>query len=94
MALQTFCNNCIQEHSCRSIYEKMGDASGAPVTLKVILAFLLPLIVFIISLAVFEKVFTDAIYSERVRTAVGFLLAFLVALTCIIIIRVIRKYFK
>jgi len=50
-----FCQDCIQKHDCKRIYEQLGDSQGPSVALKAILAFLLPLMVFIVSLAVFER---------------------------------------
>lgn len=69
----------------------MGDSPGESVTLKVILAFLLPLIVFIVSLAVSDRVFTGAIKTEGLQTALNLLLALLVTFVYILITRVMSK---
>ncbi len=91
MASQRFCQDCIQKHDCRSVYEQLGGASGPSVALKAVLAFLLPLMVFIVSLAVFEKVLVSAINTEQMQTALSFLLALLATFICILITRVINK---
>jgi uncharacterized membrane protein len=91
MESQSFCQDCIQKHDCQRIYEQLGDSSGESVTLKVILAFLLPLIVFIVSLAVSDRVLTGAIKAERLQMALSFLLALLVTFVCVLITRVLIK---
>jgi hypothetical protein len=91
MASQRFCQDCIQKHDCRSVYEQLGGAPGPSVALKAVLAFLLPLMVFIVSLAVFERVLAGAINTEQVQTALSFLLALLATFICILITRVINK---
>jgi uncharacterized membrane protein len=91
MESQRFCQDCIQKHDCQGIYEQLGDSSGESVTLKVILAFLLPLIVFIVSLAVSDRVLTGAIKDERLQMALSFLLALLVTFVCVLITRVLNK---
>lgn len=91
MESQRFCQDCFQKHDCQRIYEQLGDSPGESVTLKVILAFLLPLIVFIVSLAVSERVLARVISIEEVQMALSFLLALLVTFMCILIVRVINK---
>lgn len=49
------CEGCKQRHDCREIYGKMGTAAGPSVTLKVVIAFLSPILVFIAFLAGVEK---------------------------------------
>ena len=91
MAEQNICEDCKQKHDCRRIYEQLGDVEGPSVVVKVIVAFLLPLVVFIVSLAVFQEILAKAISTQRVQTALSLLLALLVTFVCILIVRVIRK---
>ena len=93
MESQRFCQDCIQKHDCQRIYEQLGDSSGESVTLKVILAFLLPMIVFIVSLAVSDRALSVAIKTERLQTALNFLLALLVTFMFVLITRVLNKLF-
>ena len=90
MASQRICQDCIQKHDCQRVYEQLGDSSGPSVVLKAILAFLLPLIVFIISLAVFERVLAGTINNGRVQIVLCFLLALLATSVCVLITRVIN----
>jgi len=91
MESQRLCQDCIQKHDCKRIYEQLGDSPGESVTLKVILAFLLPLIVFIVSLAVFGRVLARAINNEGLQIALSFLLALLMTFVCVFIIKVLNK---
>jgi len=91
MAPKRFCQDCIQKHDCKRIYEQLGNSPGPSVALKAILAFLLPLMVFIVSLAVFERVLAGAITTERMQTALSFVLALLATFVCVLITRLINK---
>ena len=91
MALQRFCKDCIQKHDCKRIYEQLGDSPGPSVAIKAILAFLLPSMVFIVSLAVFERMLAGAIATEQMQTALSFVFALLVTFVCVLITRVIHK---
>ena len=86
-----FCDNCNQKHNCSSIYHQSGNIKGPSVVVPVIIAFLLPLVVFIISLAVFEEIFAKTISNHFVQTALSMVLALLVTLSCILITRVINR---
>lgn len=78
MAEQKFCQQCDQKHDCQKIYQQLGNIEAPSLAVKVIFAFLLPLVVFIASLAVFEIILAGAISTERTQTAISFLLAILV----------------
>ncbi len=70
MTQQKFCEDCNQKHDCREVYQKLGNTKGPSVVLKAVVAFLLPILVFIGCLAAFEAILA--------RTALSFLLAVLV----------------
>ena len=91
MAQQEFCEDCKQKHDCQRIYEQLGDIKGPSVVIKVIVAFLLPLVVFIVSLAAFQEIFGNTISSQRVQTVLSLLPALLVTFVCILIVRVINR---
>ena len=86
-----FCGNCNQKHNCGSIYHQLGNIKGPSMVVKVVIAFLLPLVVFIFSLAVFQEIFTKTISSQLVQTALSMMSALLVTFSCILIVRVINK---
>ena len=94
MTEQKVCQDCNQKHDCQRIYEQLGDIKGPSVVIKVIVAFLLPLVVFIVSLAAFQEIFGNTISSQRVQTVLSLLPALLVTFVCILIIRVINRRLK
>lgn len=91
MAQKEFCQVCRQKHDCRKVYRQLGSAEGPPVTAKVVLAFLLPLVVFIACLGGAERMLAGIINEGAVLTAVSVLLALLVTFACIVMIKKIRK---
>ena len=91
MVQQDWCRQCNQRQDCGKVYEQLGRIEGPSVLKKVILAFLLPLVVFVVSLAVFEKAFAGVISAGPGRSALSFAAALLVTFLCIIMTRVIVK---
>jgi len=91
MADQDFCHSCNQKHGCQEVHEHPGNIEGPSIVVKVLLAFLLPLVVFIVSLAIFERILAGAVNSGAARTVVSFLLALLATFVCILITRTACK---
>ncbi len=88
-----FCDNCMQKHDCQSVYRQLGDIEGPSVVIKVIVAFLLPLVVFIVSLAIFERILDGVISTDQLQTALSLPAALLITFICILIVRVINRRF-
>lgn len=78
MAQEKFCQDCDQKHDCQKIYEQLGNVKGPSVVFKVIVAFLLPVVVFIVSLAVFEEILAKAVNTEELQTLLSFLISLLI----------------
>ncbi|MBN1806975.1 MAG: SoxR reducing system RseC family protein [Sedimentisphaerales bacterium] len=91
MTEKEFCDNCTQKHNCGSIYRQMGNTQNPSIVSKIFIAFVLPLVVFIISLGIFEEIFGKKINSQNLQTILGLLLALLVTFFCILITRFINK---
>ena len=91
MTENEFCSNCNQKHNCSSIYHQLGNTNEPSVVVKVVIAFLLPLLVFIFSLAVFQEIFTKIISNQRIQTVLSMVAALLVTFICILIAKVINK---
>ncbi|MHC4617723.1 MAG: hypothetical protein ACYTEQ_08205 [Planctomycetota bacterium] len=91
MDKEYLCQSCKQSHLCQEVYQKLGKTQGRSVVLKVVCAFLLPVVVFIVSLAVLEKIAATAITGEGLRTAVSVPAAAAVSFACVLITRVINK---
>ena len=75
MAQQKFCQECNQRPNCREVYRQLGKAEGSSVVIKVVFAFLLPLVVFIAVLIASEKILAGMINSREAQTVLSFLLA-------------------
>lgn len=91
MAQQKSCQECDQKHHCQEIYQQMGKAQGPSVAFKAIVAFLLPILAFIVTLAVSEKFLVKIIDTKQLRTVLDFLLALLVTLAIILISKQLNK---
>jgi uncharacterized membrane protein YhaH (DUF805 family) len=82
------CGSCF---GCTEIYRLLGQSKGPPVALKVLIAFLAPLVIFIAAAIVAEKIFSDRISSQTLMILVVFLTAFLTTAVYIGIVRLIVK---
>lgn len=91
MTEQQNCQDCSQKDKCREIYPKPANFQGRPMVVSVIIAFVLPIVIFIISLATFERVFAQIISSKQSRTAIGFLVAISITLFVILLAKVINR---
>ncbi len=91
MAQQKFCQECDQKHQCQEIYQQLGKAKGPSVAFKAMAAFLLPILIFIASLAAFEGILAGKIDIKELRIALDLLLALAVTFVCILIIKVINR---
>jgi hypothetical protein len=85
------CQECDQKHKCREVYQQLGKAQGPSVAFKAVVAFLLPILIFIASLAAFEGILARTTDIKGLRTALDFLLALSVTLATMLIIKVINK---
>lgn len=93
MAEQRFCQQCSQRHNCQDIYQKLGGSTGPRLVSKVVVAFAVPLLFFIICLAVSERVLAETIGAERLRTAVAFVFSAATTFVLILVIRAISGRF-
>ena len=91
MAEEKNCQGCNQSHRCQEVYEHLSQTKGPGVSFKVVIAFLLPILVFIGCLAVFEVILAEVTNSKGVQTAVGFLLALIVSGVCLLIVKAINR---
>jgi hypothetical protein len=83
MTQEKICQDCSQQQKCQEIYEKLGNITGSSVAVKAVVAFLLPILVFIASLAVFEAILDKA--------ALSFVFALSVSFALILIIKAINR---
>jgi len=91
MAEQKFCQDCKQKHDCQKVYQQLGDIQGPSVVIKVVVAFLLPLVVFIVVLAIFDKILSGFEMTADLQTVFSVAASLLITFICILIVRVVNR---
>jgi len=89
MLQQQLCQGCNQRHKCHRLYEQLGKAKGPPVVCKVLVAFALPIVVFIAALTAFAEILSETINTAQTRTALSCLAALAVTLSVIMLTKTI-----
>lgn len=85
------CQDCYQKHDCQKVYEQLGHSDGSSIALRVVIAFLLPIVIFIIFLAISDKIFSGIDINERFRTVLSFLLSLLVTFIYLLFAKFLDK---
>jgi len=88
---QQQCKRCRHKHECEQIYKKLGNSRGPSVVGQVLIAFALPMLFFIVALALFEQFLSGALASESVLTVVSFCAAITLTLVSITVIKALSK---
>lgn len=94
MYKQEFCESCNQKYRCQEAYQQLGKAKAPSIVPKVVVAFLLPIVVFIASLAAFEQILAKATTARELQTVLGFLLALLVTSASVLIMKALDRQFS
>ena len=94
MTDEKMCQGCGQRNRCQEVYRRMGHSEGPNVATKVLVAFLLPILTFIVCLAASESLLGHIIKTPELKTAVSFVIAFSVTLGVIFIARALNKRFS
>lgn len=94
MVEHKFCQGCNQRRDCQEIYRKLANFKGLSVAFKAGVAFLLPILIFIITLAASERILDEMISAGQLQTALSFVLALSVTFGLILIIKLINKQFS
>ncbi|OQY07837.1 MAG: hypothetical protein B6I25_00785 [Planctomycetales bacterium 4572_13] len=89
MKTNNTCSQCSHKDGCRLSYEKLGKANGPNVATKAVVAFLIPIGMFIGVLAASERLLQGRL-EGRSLTLISFFLAVCVSLLVVFIVRVIR----
>jgi hypothetical protein len=95
MMSMKLCGNCDYRHSrgncCMDIYQRLGQTKGPSVVSKVLLAFLLPLLMFIISLVLASYILSIFKIEDYRKTLSLFLIALAVTVIFVLLIRVFNR---
>jgi uncharacterized membrane-anchored protein len=84
------CQGCSDRQKCEEVYQKMGQGEGPPVTFSVVMAFLLPLVIFIAVLAA-GQVLLKRLNANLPATAVSLVAACLVTAGYVLVASLIVK---
>ena len=87
------CQGCKEKDSCGEIYGKLAEAEGPSVASRAVAAFLGPLVVFVVCLAVFDRVAVAVASSDGLRGVVGLLSAAVVTFLWIVSSREMMRRF-
>lgn len=89
---EKFCEGCPQAHDCKSAYGMLGNFKGPSVVTKVIVAFLLPILVFIVVLGISGHMMRVGVRSENLRIAASSMLAGGASIICVLVSRAILSW--
>ncbi|AQQ08992.1 hypothetical protein L21SP3_00786 [Sedimentisphaera cyanobacteriorum] len=81
------CKNCSEKDGCGSIYKTLGHSSCKPITLKVIAAFVVPILTFIISYSVLGSNFESSKGFSPAAAFFALLITAAVTLVCSFLIK-------
>ncbi|MCK5171744.1 MAG: hypothetical protein KAR47_00020 [Planctomycetes bacterium] len=84
-----FCSSCDLGSDCKKVYEQLANRTGPSVALRAIVAFLLPITVFIVALGVSERLFRRILTDPALPTVFGAVIAGCLTFICISITRAI-----
>ena len=93
MEQQKFCDQCDKRASCRDAFKRLGEIKGKSVVLNVLVAFVLPLVVFIVALIFSQQFLARRVESAGLRTAFALMLSFVASAVCVGICRIIGRRF-
>jgi hypothetical protein len=84
------CEGCSHAHECQKIYAQLGCAGGPSIAWTVVLAFLLPLVVFIGTLAGFGKLM-EGVVSARYQMPLAATMALAATAGVMLVVRVLTR---
>jgi hypothetical protein len=87
------CEGCSQAHDCEKVYEQLGGSEGPPVTRKVLVAFLLPIVVFVAALGGFGWLLQGAV-GQRVQTPAALVLALATTAGMMLAVRSVARHHR
>lgn len=84
------CSQCGQKDRCSQMYEKLGQSKGPGVAWKVTAAFLVPIVVFIGSLAGLNRLLQGT-FEGNMLTLISFSAAVILTLLTVFLIRMVGR---
>ncbi len=87
---QQQCQSCGMKDHCQEAYKKLGESDVPNVLTKVILAFLVPLILFIFSIVVGERLLIEKLKDTKAVNIIAFALSIAVVLLYISTLKLLK----
>lgn len=84
------CDGCSQANGCKEAYRQIGCTEGPPVTPAVLVAFLLPLVLFIVSLGTLDWLLKSRLAGAS-RTPLALILALLMTTGLMLALRAVSR---
>lgn len=78
---------CGQRTACGSVYQKLGATRGPSVLGRSLIAFVLPIVLFVLSLAAMERMLRGRIENSDLRMLVGILPSLMISVIGVGIVR-------
>ncbi len=90
MAQSESCEGCSHAHDCKKVYEQLGCVEGPSIAWTVVLAFLVPIVVFIGALAGFGRLM-EGVVGARVQMPLAAALALAATAGVMLVVRVLTR---
>lgn len=91
MAQSDVCDGCSNAHTCKEVYSRLGAVEGPSVIPKAVIAFLLPMVVFMVALGVFDG-FLEGIATGPHQTPLALVLALFTTAALMLVVRVLVRF--
>lgn len=92
MKTDSYCSQCGHKETCKEVYGKLGRYEGSSVFLDVLIAFILPIAVFIGGLAACQWLLRD-LQDERLLNLAGVGIGLCMSLAFVLVIKGLRNRF-
>ncbi len=86
------CEKCVHNHDCKAVYESITKSKDASVTARVTIAFLLPLSIFVASMAFFNGILEKNTNLGALKDVVNLLISAVIAFVCAMTAKTIYNF--
>lgn len=92
MSEEKLCQNCPQSNDCQRVYQVLGNTKGPSIAGAALCAFVVPVLVFAVSMGIFDRLLSGRVEGDGLRTAVSFSFALAATLAAILLLRLVRSW--
>ncbi len=93
MSDHEICGKCSQRNGCKQVYQQIADNKGPSVLGKVMIAFAVPLLSFVLAVVVFSELTAKIMPSGRSATALSFFLSIVMTVLIVSVMQVANRRF-